>query len=571
MEVPPVPTAPEWEQASTPEGLAGLTADGVPPRLATLLARRGVSSASEAAEFLNPDVSALHDPHRLSGMQEAIQRLLEARDQHQKVAIVGDYDVDGVSATALLVAVLEASGLEVMPILPERLKEGYGFQPVHVESAAESGCKLVVTADCGSTALAAASAAGEAGMGVIVTDHHLGSEVQLPGWVIEINPHATDSDYPFPDLSGAGVAFKLAMALLDAVGHKVDIDALLRVTCLGTICDLVPLRGENRVIASRGLASLMETRSVGLRALMRKASVTPPVTAADVGFRIGPRINAAGRLASPRPALELLLTTDRTVAEQLAENLETWNRERRGTESGVVEEAESRFRDLEILPPVLVGWSADWHPGVLGIAAGRISRTFYRPTILFHVGDDIAKGSGRSVPGIHLFDFLGQWRDRYERFGGHSQAVGLSVLTDSLDSLSQTWQAEATVSWSEELLTKTLEYELVLSAEDVDSDLLTELTSMEPFGMGNRQPVLRVSDLQLAATPRRFGRGHLTAKAVGREGGQVDLLGWGWQEREGDLMGSFEILCTLDRDRYHGGPVLRLLDARPAEGSSSAV
>lgn len=563
-------SAPEWVQAVIPEGVESVTAEGLSTRLATLLVRRGVETPAAAAEFLEPSLEGLHDPGLMPGMQAAVERLLEARGLGEKVAIVGDYDVDGVSATALLVAVLRSCGLDVVAILPERLKEGYGFQPVHVEMATQMGCKLVVTADCGSTALEGAVRAGEAGLGVIVTDHHLGSEVQLPDWVIEINPHAPDSDYPFPQLSGAGVAYKLAVGLLEALNRRVDQDALLRITCLGTICDLVPLLGENRIIAARGVASLGDTKSVGLRTLMQRASVKAPVTAGDVGFRIGPRINAAGRLASPRPALDLLLTADRAEAVRLTNDLDTWNRERQGTERKVVEEAERQFVDLSSLPPILVGWSEDWHPGVLGIAAGRIARTFYRPTLLFNVAGDTAKGSGRSVSGVHLFDFLGHWRGDYERFGGHAQAVGLSVAAKNLEPLRDMWREEAQARWDAAVLTRRLEYELSLSPEEIGSDLLEELATLEPFGMANRQPVLRVGALELNATPRRFGRGHLGVTATGTQGGQVELLGWGWQEREADLHGTFEILGTLERDRYHGGPVLRLLDARPIQQPESA-
>jgi len=408
------------------------------------------------------------------------------------------------------------------------------------------------------------------GLDVIVTDHHLGSEVKLPEWVIEINPHRPDSSYPFPDLSGAGVAYKLAVAILGAVDRQVDEDALLRITCLGTICDLVPLVGENRIIAAQGLASLGATRSVGLRTLMQRASVQPPVTAVDVGYRIGPRINAAGRLASPRPAMDLLLTRDRAEAVRLADNLESWNRERQDTERQVVEDAEKQMSDLSPLPAILVGWSEDWHPGVLGIAAGRIARTFYRPTILLGVDGNSAKGSGRSVAGVHLFEFLSNWRNQYERFGGHAQAVGLSVAAQDLDTLREKWQTEAAERWDPSLLTRRFEYELTLSSRDIDDHLVKELARLEPFGMANRQPVLRIGPLSLDGAPRRFGRGHLSAKATDEEGGQVELLGWGWQDREADLQGSFEVLGALERDRYHGGPVLRLLDARPSDPADSS-
>ena len=561
--------APEWVQAPTPDSVDGLTSHGLAPRLAALLARRGIETFDDANRFLEPSLAGLHDPLSMPGLREGVDRLLEARRENQKVAIVGDYDVDGISATALLMAVFRACGLDAAPILPERLKEGYGFQPVHVDTAIQLGCELVVTADCGSTAVEAVEAAREANLGVIVTDHHLGAEVRLPDWVIEINPHRPDSSYPFPELSGAGVAYKLAVGLLEAVGKKFDADALLRITCLGTICDLVPLVGENRVIAARGLEALGETRSVGLRSLMRRASVKPPVTATDVGYRIGPRINAAGRLASPRPALDLLLTSDRSEAARLADQLDSWNRERQGTERSVVDAAEKMFSDLEILPPVLVGWSEDWHPGVLGIAAGRIARTFYRPTVLLSVTGESAKGSGRSVSGIHFFDFLGEWKMEYKRFGGHAQAIGITVATDDLETLRGQWQSKAAEHWDPSLLIRSYEYELSLTPGEINNELLEQLERMEPFGMANRQPLLRVGPLNLSGSLRHFGRGHLSTKAVGGGGELVELLGWGWQERETDLQGDFEILGNLERDRYHGGPVLRLLDAHSLEPDSS--
>lgn len=554
---------PQWVQAPVPEAAGNLVSAELSSRLAILLARRGVENDEEAAKFLHPSLDQLHDPLQLRGMRPALDRLMRARESGERVAVVGDYDVDGVSATALLTAVFRACRLEVLPILPERLQEGYGFQSTHVDVAAKEGCTLVVTADCGSTADEAVARARQSGLDVLVTDHHLGSTVELPDWVIEINPHHPDSTYPFSDLSGVGVAFKLASALATEVEREIDPAALLRVASLGTICDLVPLLGENRVIAALGLSAMSRSRSVGLQALMRRAGVEPPVTANDVGFRIGPRINAAGRLGSPRPALDLLMTTDRVLAEQLAEDLDRLNRERQGAELEVVAEVEQEFENLDSLPPVLVNWSEKWHPGVLGIAAGRIARRFHRPTILMNVDGALAKGSGRSVADIHLFEFLSRWRDDYERFGGHSQAIGMSLRTDQLEEMRDRWQAEAERSWDPSWLVKRHRYELEVPAEEITSQLVGELSQLEPFGMKNQQPLLRVGPLTRTGTPRRFGKGHLATKAVGELDAVVELLGWGWQRREEDLEGAFEVLAILETDRYHGGPVLRLIDARP--------
>lgn len=560
---------PAWVLASTPSAAQRLTESGVSPTTAQLLARRGVETDIEALAFLAPSPEQLHDPELLAGVPEALERLIQARDARQRVAVVGDYDVDGVSATALLTAVFRACGMDVVPILPHRLREGYGLQPPHIERAAAEHCQLVVTADCGSTAHAAVAAAKDRGLDVIVTDHHLGDS-PLPGWVIEVNPSRDTCSYPFSELSGVGVAFKLASGLCARLGRDIDQAALLRIACLGTICDLVPLIGENRVIASLGLEALANTRSAGLRRLAERAGVRPPFTAVDVGYRLGPRLNAAGRLSDPDLALELLMTTDPLRAEVLAHDLDELNRERQGAEMKVVEEAQQLVAVRDPIAPLLVAWSEHWHRGVIGIAAGRIAREFHRPTVLFSVDGEQAIGSGRSIRGIHLHSFLHSWEEDYLRFGGHSQAVGLSVPTPRLQELTGTWQQAATRSWDPDLLVKRIEYELQLAPAAVSESLLSELRCLEPFGVGNRQPVLRVGSLRLAAAPRRFGKNHLAAAAVGADGSRVELLGWGWQERESDLAGEFEVLGCLEADRMHGGPVLRLLDARPATPTPAA-
>lgn len=556
-------TAPVWVQATVPSATSQLTEAGISRSLAALLARRGVATAVEAGAFLAPSSEHLHDPELLSGVPEALNRLIRARDEGHRVAIVGDYDVDGVSATALLTAVFRVCGFEVVAILPNRLTEGYGLQSAHIEKAAAESCQLVVTADCGSTAYAAIDMARERGLELIITDHHLGDR-RLPDSVIEINPSRDTGDYPFSQLSGVGVAFKLASGLCTRLERDIDQAALLRVTCLGTICDLVPLQGENRVIASLGLAALAKTRSPGLRALIERAGIRPPITANDVGFRLGPRLNAAGRLADPELALELLLTTDPRRAAALAEQLEELNRERQATEMKVVNQAEESLATLDPLPPILVGWSEDWHRGVIGIAAGRIARRFHRPTVLFSVDGEQATGSGRSIREIHLHRFLQAWQADYRRFGGHSQAVGLTVPTGMLAELARKWRQQAEQDWEPDLLTRRLEYELHLEPAAVNVDLFAEIRRLEPFGVGNRQPVLRIGPLRLSSQPRRFGKGHLGVAAVGTDNGRVELLGWGWQEREGDLADRFEVLGCLEADRYRSEPVVRLLDARPA-------
>lgn len=560
-----------WVEAPEPEAAAALSGDGVPPVLARLLVRRGVRTSADARRFLEPSLDQLHDPGRLAGLAAAVERLAAARERGEPVAVVGDYDVDGVSGTALLIAVLRHCGLAAEAILPHRMREGYGFQPVHVERAAELGCRLIVTVDCGTSSGAAARAALAAGLGVVVTDHHLPGD-GLPAEVILVNPHQEACDYPFPDLSGAGLAFKLALALARRLGKDPDPEALLRIACLGTIADVVPLLDENRTIAALGLRALASTRSPGLRALIRKSGIRPPFTAADVGYRLGPRINAAGRLADATHALDLLLTRDRQEAAELALRLDRWNRERQDAEARVVEEAREAVAGRASAARIAVAWSEAWHRGVVGIAAGRLARDLHRPTVLLAVEADAAVGSGRSIPGIELHGFLNRWSDDMLRFGGHAQAVGLTVAPDRLDPLRSRWE-EAAAEWPEEHFTRRHEYEATLAPGAVTDELVADLARLEPHGEGNPRPLFRVGPLRLRRTPRVFGRRerrHLAAEADGDDGSRVSLLAWGWGDRIADLAGRFEVLAHLEVDRFDGRPVLRIVDSRPA-GAVDAV
>jgi single-stranded-DNA-specific exonuclease len=551
----------EWVAAPVPPAAAVLEQAGRPAWLAPLLARRGVADAQGAERFLRPSLDQLHDPFLLAGMEEAVARLLDARSRGERIAIVGDYDVDGVTATAQLMAVFQKCGLEARPVLPHRLREGYGFQAVHVERARELGCGLIVTADCGSSSAAAVETALAAGIGVIVTDHHLPG-CELPEGALHINPRQPRCTYPFRDLAAAGLALKLSLALSARCGFALDPLPLLRIACLGTIADLVPLHGENRVIAALGLAALAAARSKGLKALIQQSGMKPPFTAADVGFRLGPRLNAAGRLADADRALELLMSRDPGRALELALELDGCNRERQAAENRVVEEARRRFAERSPLPPILVAWSEAWHKGVVGVAAGRIAKDLHRPTVLLAVDGETATGSGRSVPGLALHAFLSAWKDRLARFGGHSQAVGLTVAAGRLEELRREWE-EAGAAWPEELLAPRIQYELHLPPGEVTHRLLAQLATLEPYGQGNPRPLLRTGPLRLQGEPRPFGNGHLSARARGEDGAVVDLVGWRWAERAGNLRGAFEVLASVESDSYRGGPVLRLVDSRP--------
>ncbi len=544
------------------------------PRLARLLARRGIEDPEAVRRFLEPATEDLHDPRLLLGVDAAVERLLAARTAGERVAIVGDYDADGVSATAILTAVFRACRIDSIPILPHRMAEGYGFQPVHVERAAAEGVRVLVTADCGTKSHAAAGAALAEGIAVIVTDHHLPGEPLDPR-VVLINPHQPGCEYPYGQLCGAGVAFKLALALAEAAQRPVDPGVLLRVACLGTIADLVPLTGENRAIAALGLRALETARSPGLKALLEVSNVSAPIRASDVGFRLAPRLNAAGRMDAPDAALELLLARDAARARAVAERLNAWNDERRQEELRVVEEAraavvEGGEGDGEAtagVPRFLMAWSPDWHKGVLGIAAGRIAREFHRPTVLLNLDGEVATGSGRSVPGVHLHDFLMGYEERLDRFGGHSQAVGLSLPAAELEAVYAAI-LEGAAAWDPEQLVREHVFEEHLQPEELTPELVAEVERLEPFGVGNRRPLFHLGPLELPGAPREFGSGHLGLRARSAAGAWVDVTAWRWADRRETFERPFEILGRLTMDRFLGRPAVELVDARPA-GSAS--
>ncbi len=556
-----------WVQAETPSEAARLARDDWPAWLAPVLARRGVRSLEEAERFLSPTLDQLHDPLDLPDMQAAVEHLAAAAERGEKVAIVGDYDVDGVSATALLSAVFRACGLKVEAILPHRLRDGYGFQPPQVERALAAGCKTVVTADCGSTSHQAVGMALESGLAVIVTDHHVPGE-PLPEGALHVNPKLDGSKYPFLELCGAGIAFKLATALATATGRDIHPTKLLRIACLGTVADVVPLVGENRVIASLGLEGLGETRSPGLRALAGVSRTQPPYSASDIGYRFGPRLNAAGRMDSPDPALELLLTRDEARARELAEHLDRLNSERRRAEAAVVDGAREAVLERQPLPPILVASNSEWHRGVVGIAAGRLARELHRPTILLSEEGETATGSGRSVPGIELHQFLNNWSAELERFGGHSQAIGMTVRTDRLAELVSQWEASAGTSWEPALLEPRYKFDAWLPASEVNHQLLSVLSRLEPCGAANPQPLFRLGPVEPAKPFRYFGERHVSMRVRDAEGAAFDIVGWRFAERAKELPKPFEVLGRFELDDYTGAPVLVLVDARGVDSYS---
>jgi single-stranded-DNA-specific exonuclease len=483
--------------------------------VAELLKRKGFASADEVNAFLQPRLRSLSDPFLLPNMATAVERILAAIDRHERIVLFGDYDVDGVTSLALLAEILQSYGASPELFLPLRMEEGYGLSPESVQRCCEQHQpQLLIAVDCGTSSLAEIASLKERGVDVIVLDHHEPKSA-LPDCVAIVNPKIeAGSDFEY--LCSVGIVFKLCHALLKLrAAPSFDLKASLDLVALGTVADIVPLEKENRILVLRGMMELARTKRPGLRKLMEVAAVKPPVTAEDIGFRLGPRLNAAGRLATAEKALRLLLTSDEKEAAELATLLDTQNRDRQVVERKICEEAEEKL--AEHFDPArdaaIVLGSRDWHPGVLGIVASRLARKYHRPTIL--VAFDAAglgKGSGRSIEGLSLVEALNRCEKHLEKFGGHEMAAGLTVLEEIFAAFADAFRQAARELLSEEDLEPRLHLDHELTFSQLNGDLLRWHQALEPFGSANRQPIFFARGVEPAIEPQVLKEKHLVLR-----------------------------------------------------------
>jgi len=518
---------------------------------ASVLVRRGYGDPESARRFLEAELPG-HDPFLLGDMAVAVERIRAAVDAGTRICVHGDYDVDGICATALAVLVLRELGADVVWHLPSRFEEGYGVSSETLAKLAEDGIGLVLTVDCGITAVEEVAEAKALGLEVIVTDHHRPGEGLPECPIVATRP----SPYPFPELCGTGVVRKLGEALLGS-----DHPALKRhldLVALATIADVVPLVDENRALASAGLRALACTRRPGLQALMRSAGVDPAaVDAGSVGFRLAPRINAAGRLCRPDIALDLMLTEDAGEAKKLAAELEELNRERQAVEDRILREATAL---VDAMPEpqrrrrgyVLAG--EDWHEGVIGIVASRIVERFHRPVVLIAGAQDGWKGSGRSIAAFDLHGALAACSEHLERFGGHRAAAGLSIDPANVEAFGDAFAAHADATLAEEDLHAVTVVDAVVSAEDLTLPLAQELDRLAPFGLGNPDVTLLVPAAQ-PVDPVTVGEGkHLRfrVRQQGRDAGSAIAFGQGSQLDRLRALGLFDVACRLKENHWNG-------------------
>ena len=551
---------------------------GLPLVVAELLTERGARSASEVEIFLHPCIEHLLDPYAMQGMAAAVTRVQGAIARRERILIYGDYDVDGTTAIVLLKTALEILGGEVRFHVPHRLREGYGMQAEVLADAASQGVSLVISVDTGIRDFAAAQAAAQLGLDLIVTDHHL-PHSHLPNAIAILNPNQPGCGYACKHLCGAGVAFKLAQALLEAWDRERArskiLPSFLKMLAIATVADAVPLLGENRAIASVGLAQLRRPASAGLRCLMRVANLDPAqraLTATDLAFRLAPRINAAGRMDVASEVVELFTTRDAVRAEELASKLDRLNSERQQTEASMLEQIERR---LEQEPSFrasrcIVIEGEGWHRGIIGILASRVVDRMRRPAMVIALEGGEAYGSGRSVPGFHLLEAIESCKELFTRFGGHSHAVGFCLPTARLNELKsriETWAAlhvEETVP--------TLRCHALLPLDQISDALYGWLRRLEPLGAGNEEPVFVAYNARLTAPVRAIKDRHICLQvAQGARGPGRSALGWDWAPRVqalGLAEGSVIHLAYKLRENLHpefGGLELEIVDLAVAE------
>jgi single-stranded-DNA-specific exonuclease len=519
---------------------------------ASVLVRRGYGDPEVARAFLAGE-QPLHDPFLLGDMGAAVERIRAAIAAGERICVHGDYDVDGICATVLAVLVLRELGAEVEWHLPSRLDEGYGVSRHTLERLAGEGCGLVLTVDCGITAVEEVRRARELGLDVIVTDHHRPGD-ELPDCPIAAT---RPSDYPFPDLCGTGVVYKLGQALLGAESEVLR--RHLDLVALATIADVVPLVGENRSLAIAGLRTLARTQKLGLRALMKSAGVDPAaVDAGKVGFRLAPRINAAGRLGDPRAALELLLTEDADEARRLGDRLEELNRDRQAVEDKIVRAAIAQVEEwpeAKRRRSAYVVWGEDWHEGVIGIVASRLVERYHRPVVLIAGTDGLWKGSGRSIPSFDLHGALGACSTFLERFGGHRAAAGLSIAPDRVEPFADAFAAQAEgLLGPEDLVPATVVDAVLPRGAKLTLELCEELRALAPFGLANPDVTLLAPGCELGELAT-VGEGKHLRFRVHRDGsdaGGAIAFGQGTMLDRYRRAGRYDVAFRLQENHWNG-------------------
>ncbi len=532
----------------------------LPPLICELLLRRGFGTVDGAKRYLRPRLDQLHDPALMFGMDIAVERLTRAIRARERIVVHGDYDVDGMCSTTVLLRTFQRLGGDAVPFIPRRIEDGYDLTMAGVSAAIAAGAKVLVTCDCGTNALAPVQAACRAGLEVIITDHHLPSG-PLPACLAVLNPKQSGCDYPDKDLAAVGIAFKLSLAITRALGgSENDVYRLLDLVALATIADVAPLRGENRVLARAGLKAMQETTNQGLRALIRASGLEgKPLNAGRIGFILAPRLNAVGRLGHALRGVELLMSESEHEANAIARELEELNRRRQEVDRKTLARARELIDALDLDATHGIVLAEDgWHPGVIGIVASRLLEEFGRPVLLIALDGEEGKGSGRSISAFDLHGALTQCRDLLVRFGGHRAAAGVTIARDKVPELARRFNEIAVAQLSVDDLIAELRVDLEVPISGATLELEALLRHFEPFGPSNPTPVLVSRGVRLAAPARVMGDGHLKLR-LATDTGELEAIGWGMAAlaSELEIATPFDIAYRLERDDWNGAPRLQ--------------
>jgi single-stranded-DNA-specific exonuclease len=535
----------------------------IPQLLAVLLVNRGIVEAETARRFLDPRLEHLGDPFLIRDLEKALGRIFDAIDRQEKILIYGDYDVDGTTAVVILHKALTLLGAETSYHIPRRLVDGYGMKSDVIEQAATQGVKLIISVDTGIKAYDVVDKASSLGLDCIITDHHL-PEDGLPNAYAVLNPKRSDCPYPDKELSGVGVAFKLVQALFIRSHKEKLLPPFLKIVAIGTIADVVPLLGENRVFAKLGLEGLQIPVNAGLRHLIQISGLGgKSITSSDVGYRLAPRINAVGRMSSGEQAVELFVSTDEERSRLLAAEMNQLNRERQQIEDQILKCIEERFLlEPELCEDAIIVISGEgWHRGVIGIAATKLTERFHRPALVISCDGNLGFGSGRGPRHIHLLDAMESCRDLFDRFGGHAQAVGFQIAQEKIPELRRRLNQFALSRVPQQEFEPVLEVDAEIRLSDLDEALYEQIERLAPFGTGNPQPVFLVRDLAVIAEPRILKGKHLKFR-VEQDGRALDVLGWNMAHFQPLIMqaqGNLTVAFVLTQNDFQQMKTLQLL------------
>jgi single-stranded-DNA-specific exonuclease len=571
---------PRWDTLGCDDAAAKrlAAAIGVAPIVARLLCQRGLADPEAATRFLNPALDQLHDPMRLAGMRVAVDRILGAIARRERIAIHGDYDVDGVTSTVILRRALDMLGADVVHFIPERLRDGYGLQPVAIERLHADGVALVISVDCGIRGAEAALRARELGVDLIITDHHE-PDTTLPCALAVINPKRPDCTYPDKYLAGVGVALKLVQALCRETRHDAWMPGFIKVAAIGTLADVVPLVGENRVIAKIGLDLLTRgPHKVGLRSLIDVCGLTgKTIDSYHIGFMLAPRVNAAGRMSTPDIATRLLLAADEAMGEevrQLALQLDSENIRRQEEEAEILAAAKKVVQtDPEVgARSILVVAGDGWHRGVIGIVASKLVDAFHRPAIVLSIDGDVAHGSCRSIPCFDMLGALERCAHLFARFGGHRQAAGLTMDAGLVRAFRLAINDVADETLGPDDLMPRLRIDGDLTFRSITGSVAAGIASLAPFGAGNHRPVFAARGVEIIDGPRKLKERHLKM-SLKQEGRIFRAIAWRAAERHDYVVEhklALDVAFSLDQNQYNGETYveLTLADVKGSEGPS---